>query len=85
MLAAPPLAPRRAVVHSGRQRPAARSNRPPNRDAPGQATRAPRVLLVDDHPGMRGVLEDAGIQVVGEAADGLEGVVQAKRSVPMWC
>jgi CheY-like chemotaxis protein len=44
---------------------------------PGQAVRAPRVLLVDDNTGMRrvlrGVLEDAGIQVVGEATDGLEG------------
>jgi len=53
-------------------------------DAPshaGQATRAPRVLLVDDNTGMRrvlrGLLEDAGMQVVGEAADGLEGVAQA--------
>jgi two-component system NarL family response regulator len=40
------------------------------------------VLLVDDHPGMRrvlrGVLEDAGVRVVGEAADGLEGVAQAQ-------
>jgi DNA-binding NarL/FixJ family response regulator len=48
----------------------------------GQATRAPRVLLVDDNTGMRrvlrGLLEDAGIQVVGEAADGLEGVAQAE-------
>jgi two-component system, NarL family, response regulator len=40
------------------------------------------VLLVDDHPGMRrvlrGVLEDAGMRVVGEGADGLEGVAQAQ-------
>jgi CheY-like chemotaxis protein len=47
----------------------------------GQATRVPRVLLVDDNPGMRrvlrGLLQDAGMQVVGEAADGLEGVAQA--------
>jgi len=38
----------------------------------------PRVLLVDDSPAMRrvlrGLLEDAAIQVVGEAADGAEGV-----------
>jgi CheY-like chemotaxis protein len=48
---------------------------------PGQATRAPRVLLVDDNTGMRrvlrGLLEDAGMQVVGEATDGLEGIAQA--------
>jgi CheY-like chemotaxis protein len=57
--------------------------------SPGQAARVPRVLLVDDHPPMRrvprGMLEDAGMQVVGEAADGLEGVAQPRRSVPMWC
>jgi DNA-binding NarL/FixJ family response regulator len=38
----------------------------------------PRVLLVDDavaiRIALRGVLEDAGIEVVGEAPDGLEGV-----------
>ena len=51
--------------------------------------KVPRVLLVDYHPPMRrvprGMLEDAGMQVVGEAADGLEGVAQPRRSVPMWC
>jgi DNA-binding NarL/FixJ family response regulator len=45
------------------------------------AAEAPRVLLVDDNSGMRrvlrGLLEDAGMEVVGEAADGLEGVAQA--------
>jgi DNA-binding NarL/FixJ family response regulator len=45
------------------------------------AAQAPRVLLVDDNSGMRrvlrGLLEDAGMEVVGEAADGLEGVAQA--------
>jgi DNA-binding NarL/FixJ family response regulator len=49
---------------------------------PGQATQAPRVLLVDNNRGMRrvlrGLLEDAGMQVVGEAADHLEGVAQAE-------
>jgi DNA-binding NarL/FixJ family response regulator len=92
LLAAPPLAaPRPAVADSSHHRPATtRSNRPPNRDVPGmhgqphpgQATRTPRVLLVDDNTGMRrvlrGLLEDAGMQVVGEAADGLEGVAQAE-------
>jgi hypothetical protein len=41
-------------------------------------TRPPRVLLVDDSPAMRrvlrGLLEDAGIPVVGEAVDGAHGV-----------
>jgi DNA-binding NarL/FixJ family response regulator len=54
--------------------------------SPGQAARVPRVLLVDDHPPMRrvlrGVLEDAGMQVVGEAGDGLEGVAQAEAVRP---
>jgi DNA-binding NarL/FixJ family response regulator len=52
----------------------------------GRATRAPRVLLVDDNAGMRrvlrGLLEDAGMRVVGEAADGLEGVAQTKAVHP---
>jgi CheY-like chemotaxis protein len=41
-----------------------------------------RVLVVDDNPAMRrvlwGLLEDVGIEVVGEAAHGLEGVAQAE-------
>jgi CheY-like chemotaxis protein len=49
-------------------------------------TRPPRVLLVDDNPTMRrvlrGLLEDAGMEVVGEAADGLEGIAQAKAVRP---
>jgi DNA-binding NarL/FixJ family response regulator len=53
---------------------------------PVQAARVPRVLLVDDHPPMRrvlrGVLEDAGMEVVGEAGDGLEGVAQAEAVRP---
>jgi DNA-binding NarL/FixJ family response regulator len=48
--------------------------RPPEADAP-------RVLLVDDAPAirnaLRGVLEDAGVEVVGEAPDGIEGVALA--------
>jgi two-component system chemotaxis response regulator CheY len=39
------------------------------------------VLVVDDNAGMRrvlrGLLEDVGMDVVGEATDGLEGVDQA--------
>jgi DNA-binding NarL/FixJ family response regulator len=41
----------------------------------------PRVLLVDDaaaiRNALRGLLEDAGIEVVGEAPDGTQGVAMA--------
>ncbi len=46
------------------------------------------VLLVDDHPlvrqGIRGMLEKSGakIQVVGEAADGVEAILQTKSLQP---
>jgi NarL family two-component system response regulator LiaR len=47
---------------------------------------APRVLLVDDAPRFRGqlraVLEDYGLDVVGEAGTGSEGVELACRLVP---
>jgi CheY-like chemotaxis protein len=43
-----------------------------------EANDGPRVLLVDDaaaiRNALRGVLEDAGIEVVGEAPDGVQGV-----------
>jgi CheY-like chemotaxis protein len=43
-----------------------------------EAHDGPRVLLVDDaasiRNALRGVLEDAGIEVVGEATDGVQGV-----------
>jgi DNA-binding NarL/FixJ family response regulator len=46
----------------------------------------PRVLLVDDavaiRHALRGVLEDAGIEVVGEAGDGDEGVALAESLRP---
>ena len=49
---------------------------------PVPSDRAPRVLVVDDNPAMRrvlcGLLGDVGMDVVGEAADGLEGVAQAE-------
>ena len=45
------------------------------------ARNGPRVLLVDDaaaiRNALRGVLEDAGIEVVGEAPDGTQGVAMA--------
>jgi DNA-binding NarL/FixJ family response regulator len=50
-------------------------------DRPAEAGDGPRVLLVDDaaaiRNAIRGVLEDAGIEVVGEAADGAQGVALA--------
>jgi CheY-like chemotaxis protein len=45
---------------------------------PTPVPESPRVLVVDDAPAirnaLRGVLEDAGITVVGEAPDGIQGV-----------
>jgi CheY-like chemotaxis protein len=47
---------------------------------------APRVLLVDDavaiRNAIRGLLEDAGIKVVGEATDGVEGIALAEALRP---
>jgi CheY-like chemotaxis protein len=49
-------------------------------------SRPPRVLLVDDSTAMRrvlrGLLEDAGIPVVGEAGDGAQGVELAEELRP---
>jgi DNA-binding NarL/FixJ family response regulator len=46
----------------------------------------PRVLLADDAPAMRvalrGLLEDHGLAVIGEAADGLQAVTMAARLQP---
>jgi CheY-like chemotaxis protein len=46
-----------------------------------EATPPPRVLIVDDAPAMRaalrGLLEDHGLPVIGEAADGLQAVTMA--------
>jgi DNA-binding NarL/FixJ family response regulator len=51
------------------------------REAAATDRDAPRVLVVDDAPAirhaLRGVLEDAGIDVVGEAPDGVQGVALA--------
>jgi DNA-binding NarL/FixJ family response regulator len=45
-----------------------------------------RVLLADDHSivrrGLRGLLEDAGVSVVAEAADGLEAIRLAEEHLP---
>ena len=47
---------------------------------------ATRVLIVDDHAGFRAsarrLLEAEGWEVVGEAADGIEGVAAAERLAP---
>jgi CheY-like chemotaxis protein len=49
-------------------------------------TPPPRILLVDDIPAMRlavrGLLEDAGLPVIGEAADGLQAVTMAAQLQP---
>ena len=55
------------------------------RQAP-EAKDGPRVLLVDDaasiRNALRGVLEDAGIEVVGEAPDGVQGVAMVSSLRP---
>jgi hypothetical protein len=71
---------------------------PSDAQAPGAADRSrrcragerpPRVLLVDDSPTMRrvlrGLLEDAGIPVVGEAVDGPTGSSWPCPCRPTWC
>jgi DNA-binding NarL/FixJ family response regulator len=55
-------------------------------DATGSPARPLRVLLIDDNRDMRlavaGLLKDEGIEVVGEANDGAEGVELAERLGP---
>jgi CheY-like chemotaxis protein len=50
------------------------------------STPPPRVLIADDAPAMRaalrGLLEDHGLPVIGEAADGLQAVTMAARLQP---
>jgi CheY-like chemotaxis protein len=51
------------------------------------ATRALRILIVDDHPGVREVFremieERPELRVVGEAADGLEAIAKARELRP---
>lgn len=57
-----------------------------DRPDPGRFGNGLRVLLVDDHPlyleGLRGLLTSRGVQVVGEAHDGLEALAQAQALRP---
>jgi DNA-binding NarL/FixJ family response regulator len=50
------------------------------------ATSAPRVLLVDDHDlfrtGLRNLLEEQGVQVVGEAENGTDGLRLVREAAP---
>src|SRR5438067_11058673 len=45
-----------------------------------------RVLLVDDHDlfrtGLRNLLEDQGVEIVGEAGDGAQAVTQVRELAP---
>ena len=54
--------------------------------APSQETGAPRVLIADDEElirtGFRLILTSRGIEVVGEAADGVQAVAEAERLRP---
>jgi PleD family two-component response regulator len=54
----------------------------------GEAKDGPWVLLVDDAAAIRnaiqGVLEDAGIEVVGEAPTGSRAWPWSARSAPTW-
>jgi DNA-binding NarL/FixJ family response regulator len=55
-------------------------------DPAAEPTRPPRVLIADDAPAMRaalrGLLEDHGLSVIGEAADGLQAVTMAAQLQP---
>jgi CheY-like chemotaxis protein len=62
----------------GYQAPMTQTEDSAGQDHTSEANDGPRVLLVDDaaaiRNALRGVLEDAGIEVVGEAPDGAQGV-----------
>ena len=51
-------------------------------------TFVPRVLLVDDTDDIRAVLKDylgfSGVDIVGEAVDGIDGIEQAELLQPDW-
>jgi DNA-binding NarL/FixJ family response regulator len=57
-------------------------------EASGARARPLRVLLIDDNRSMRlalaGLLEDEGIDVVGEADDGAAGLELVGRLAPTW-
>ena len=63
--------------------------RPPDRGnsfAPGPRSEGIKILIAEDNALLRGVLrdalEEAGMDVVGEASDGAEAVVSAERAHP---
>ena len=64
----------------------AADHRAPGRTPGSQAPGAPRVLIADDEElirtGFRLILTSRGIDVVGEAADGLQAVTEAERLLP---
>ena len=65
----------------GYQAPVTKEQDRPGQELEAESQDGPRVLLVDDaaaiRNALRGVLEDAGIEVVGEAPDGTQGVAMA--------
>jgi len=65
----------------GYQAPMTQEQDRPGQDRDTETQDGPRVLLVDDaaaiRNALRGLLEDAGIEVVGEAPDGAQGVAMA--------
>jgi CheY-like chemotaxis protein len=65
----------------GYQAPMTQQQDSEGQDRRPEAGDGPRVLVVDDaapiRNAIRGVLEDAGIEVVGEASDGAQGVAMA--------
>ncbi len=74
------------------QPPADRIHQAPNRipnaqePSPSRETVAPRVLIADDEElirtGFRLILTSRGIEVIGEAADGVEAIAEAERLRP---